>query len=388
MESDGKREYRVTEYGVEAGRKELQTEAVQNVIEICRKSGGGRIIFPKGEYYIGSIRLYSDMELHLESGAKVYGSRNYSDYSDFHVPSTLGYLNDEHYIRLWNLPKYYIYGIICAFGEKNVSVTGEKDSWIDGQDCRDQNGEEHFRGPMGIILSGCENVRLEGYTFINSANWSHQLDSCRNVSVRDITVLAGHDGLDLHHCTDVSVKDSRFETGDDCFAGYDVENLLVENCYINTACNAMRLGGHDIVFDRCVFEGPGHYPHISENTFDTHAVFKYYAIRPDTIRNDGGSIRIENSVISDVRTLFSYQYGKEELMQNNRPLRDIKLKNVSISGVKNKSVFKGNGEPCRIILENITLTGFSSLDELLVTDESVELEVRNMIYVQEKEDNA
>ena len=396
----GERSYLVTDHGVIPDLQELQTEAVQDVIERCRESGGGEIIFPAGRYQIGSIRLYSDMTVRLLRGACLCGSRDHRDYRDFHVPSTLGYLTDEHYIKLWNLPEYYIYGMICAFGEKNISIIGEADSRIDGQDCRDDNGEEHFRGPMGMIFSGCEDIHLEGYTFVNSANWSHQIDSCRNVSVRNVTILAGHDGLNLHHCTGVRVDHCRFETGDDCFAGYDVEDLKVRDCYINTACNAMRLGGYDILFERCVFEGPGHYPHISEGTYETHAVFKYYAMRPDTIRRDGGKIVIRDSSISDVRTLFSYHYGKEELMQNNRPLRDITLENVRISGVKKRSCFKGNGEECRLILKNVSLTVFKEdagredgltqrtaenrMRALFDTDEAVELLMENVSAEEQK----
>ena len=363
--------YVVTEHGVRPDVEELQTEAVQRLADLCRVRGGGEILFPRGEYHIGSIRLYSNTTLRLMEGARLVGSRDHRDYRDFHVPSTLGYLKDEHYVKLWNLPEYYIYGMICAYGEKNISIIGDKGSRIDGQDCRDENGEEHFRGPMGIIFSNCEKIRLEGYTFVNSANWSHQMDSCRDISVRNVTVLAGHDGLNLHHCTDIRVADCRFETGDDCFAGYDVEQLHVRNCYVNTACNALRLGGYDITFEDCIFEGPGHYPHISEGTYDTHALFKYYAIRPDVIRRDGGKILIRNCRVANVRNLFSYQYGREDLMQNNRPLRDLTLENVEISGVKQVSFFTGNGEPCLLTLRNVHLAGGGDIRDLIRTDESV-----------------
>lgn len=321
-------QYVVTEHGVLPDVEELQTEAIQRLADLCRDRGGGEILFPRGEYHIGSIRLYSNTILRLMEGASLVGSR-------------------------------------------------------DRQDYQDENGEEHFRGPMGIIFSNCEKIRLEGYTFVNSANWSHQMDSCRDISVKNVTVLAGHDGLDLHHCTDIRVDRCRFETGDDCFAGYDVEMLHVRNCYMNTACNALRLGGYDITFEECIFEGPGHYPHISEGSYDTHALFKYYAIRPDKIRRDGGKILIRNCRVSNVRTLFSYDYGREDLMQNNRPLRDLTLENVEISGVKQPSCFRGNREPCLLTLRNVQLRG-GDIRDLIRADESVVLCVEKT-NIQEKE---
>ena len=147
---------------------------------------------------------------------------------------------------------------------------------------------------MGIIFSRCRNVTLEGYTFKNSANWSHQLDSCTQVKIRGVSILAGHDGFNLHHCSHITAEDCRLETGDDCFAGYDVEDLTVRNCFLNTACNVMRLGGCKLLFDHCVIEGPGRYPHRSEGTYDTHALFKYYSIGPDVMRRDAENIRIKD----------------------------------------------------------------------------------------------
>lgn len=101
------------------------------------------------------------------------------------------------------------------------------------------------------------------------------------------------------------------------------------------------------------------------------AIFKYYAIRPDVIRRDGGKILIRNCRVANVRNLFSCQYGREDLMQNNRPLRDLTLENVEISGVKQVSFFTGNGETCLLTLRNVRLAGGDDIRNLIRTDESV-----------------
>ena len=160
-------------------------------------------------------------------------------------------------------------------------------------------------------------------------------------------------------------------------AGYDVQGLSVQNCYLNTACNALRLGGTDLIFDQCIFEGPGHYPHISENTYHTHALFKYYAIRPDQIRKEGSGIVIQNSEIKGIDRLFSYDYGKEELMQSQKPLRDITLKNCKISGLKTPGKFYGNGEICRLRMQNIECE-LERGQVLLETDSYIELSLEEV----------
>lgn len=370
----------VTDYGVTADKEELQTEGFQKAIEACKNAGGGEIVVPAGIYYIGSIRLYSNMTFHLLEGAKLYGSKDYRDYTDFHVPTTLRYVNDDDYIKAWHLPEYYIYAIICAFEEENITIVGEEDSLINGQDCLDPNGEEQFRGPMGIVLSKCKNICLQGYTFQNSANWSHQIDSCEHVRIEHLTILAGHDGLNLHHCSDIHVKFCRIETGDDCFAGYDIQNLTVENCYLNTACNALRIGGSKILFENCLFEGPGHYPHISEDTYDTHAVLKYYAMAADAVQEDGKDICLKNCQFCNVTKLFAYEHGKREWMQDGRPIRSVTIEHADISGISKESVFKGNGEAGELVLRDVTLSFEPKSGEasLLAIDDSISLILENV----------
>lgn len=371
----------VTDYGVIPDCGELQTGKIQAVIEACRNNGGGEIYFPPGSYCVGSLRLYSHMTLNLGQDATLIGSRNHGDYTDFHVPSTLGYLKDSYYIKAWNLPPYYIYGIVCAFEEENISIIGREGSMIDGQDCLDANGEEGFRGPMGIILCKCRNIHLEGYTFANSANWSHQLDSCNEVVIKNVTVVAGHDGFNLHHSKNIQVDECRIESGDDCFAGYDIENLEVSSCYVNTACNSMRIGGCGLRFRDCIFEGPGRYPHISENTYHTHAVFKYYSMRADRIENDGQDILFKDCLITGAAALLSYQYGKEGLHQDNRPLRSLVFEHSRITRIDHTSYFKGNGEPCRLEFRDCEID-FQGKDgeAFLEIDDSIELTMEQVYF--------
>ena len=345
---DNMKIWNVKEYGVLSYTKVLQTERIQRVIDMCHQEGGGEIIIPEGIYYIGSLRLYSHITLHLLKNAQLIGSQNKEDYTDLCVPTTLAYVNDSHYKEIWNLPSYYIYGILCAFNEHDISIIGEEGASINGQDCFDKNGEERFRGPMGIIFSSCQNIQLKGYTFINSANWSHQLDNCKHVDIQDVHIVAGHDGFNLHHCRGVHIFSCRIETGDDCLAGYDIHDLEVSSCYMNTACNVLRIGGKNIVIKDCQIEGPGHYPHLSEKTYETHCFFKYYSMNADNVECDS-DILIQDCTIVNIPRLLSYDYGKKEFMQDNKPLRKLLFQNVKIDTLSKISCFKGNGEKCDLI---------------------------------------
>ena len=63
------KDYRVTDYGVKANITEFQTAQIQAVLDLC-KEGGGKVIFPRGKYYISSLWMWSDTTLYLEKGAE------------------------------------------------------------------------------------------------------------------------------------------------------------------------------------------------------------------------------------------------------------------------------------------------------------------------------
>ena len=312
-------------------REGLDTAYIQEALDRCRESGG-EVVLEKGEWHIGSVRMYSNTTLRLSAGTTLIASNKIGDYENFHVPSTLGYLKSPWVIEAWNLPSHYILAPIVAFDAENVVVIGEPGSVIDGSDCFDPEGEEKFRGPMGMVFSKCRNVTLKGYTYRNSANWAHQIDSCTNVRMENVTVLAGHDGVNIHHCVGVLIENCDFRTGDDCVAGYNAENVIVRNCQLNTSCNSFRFGGRNLLVENCRFWGPGQFPHRVSGRHNTLCAFEYYAMCYDDVRVDSENWVIRNCTMENCDQLIDYRYGAD-FTHNARPLRDITFENVTITGM-------------------------------------------------------
>ena len=347
----------------------LQTAYIQAALD-SMKATGGELILEAGQWHIGSLRLYSGLTLHLASGCHLIGSDRIEDYQDFHVKSTLGYLNSAHVCKEWNLPTYYVNAMITAVDAEDVAVIGEPGSLIDGSDCVDPNGEEHFRGPMGMRFCRCCNVRLAGYTIQNTANWAHQMDSCRGIVIDGLTILAGHDGVNLHHCTGIVAKNCDLQTGDDCFAGYDVEHLLVQDCKLNTSCNSFRIGGRDIRVEGCRFWGPGEYPHRVSGRHNTLAAFMYYAMWYDTIRSDSTGWVIRNCTFDGVDRLFIYDHALWDHAAS--PLRDITLEHIQVTNLFHGSTFHPEaGVPLRITVRDFVLSWRENgpYDRLSVTED-------------------
>ena len=338
------------------GNSGFQTARIQDALDRCRDAGGGMVALAPGDYPIASLRLYSGTTLHLCAGAHLIASADWRDYTDFRVPTTLGYLRSPFLRTEWNLPDHYVNAPITAIDAENVTVEGEPGAWIDGSDCLDPGGEEHFRGPMGMVFCCCRGVTLRGYTYKNAANWCHQLDSCVNVVMEGVTVLGGHDGINIHHCVNVRITDCDFRTGDDCVAGYDAENILVRRCSLNTACNAFRLGGRNLLVEDCRIWGPGAYPHRSSGRHNTLFAFAYYAMHYDTCRFDSENWVIRRCTFENIDNFIYYNYGGD-WNHNARPLRDIALEDVKILGMLGAPILKTLPEaPLSVSMKNVTVT--------------------------------
>lgn len=372
-------------YKIESRYPEDQTQELRVVLNECSKQGGGAVEFDNGKFLISSVKLCSNLELKLSSSTAIIASEDINDYTDFKVPSTVGYAQNDYYINLWNIPKHYIMGIFVAYSMDNIKISGEEGSTIDGRNCFDPEGEEKFRGPMGMVFSQCTNIRLEGYEFINSANWSHQLDSCNKVVFNNVKVTAGHDGFNLHHCSNIEISNCDLKTGDDCVAGYDIENLYVSRCKLNTACNTFRVGGSNIVINNCKMYGPGLYPHLSKNTFYTHSILKYYSMEEERNRSNG-DITFKNCTVEEIDKLFSYDYGSKEKLQDGKPLSRLKFVNCTIDKLRDTTTIKAGIEPLLLNFDNTTVHNINSYKKpLFVIDEKVDIICNDSQFLGNKE---
>ena len=79
-------------------------------------------------------------------------------------------------------------------------------SLIDGSNCYDEEGEENYRGPHGVSIIRCKNIICKGYCIQHTGNWSHNVVQCSNLTVENITVKAGHDGVHMTVCENIKIK--------------------------------------------------------------------------------------------------------------------------------------------------------------------------------------
>ena len=75
------KEYNVLDFGARGDGNQIETSAIQKAIDACTLTGG-EVIFPAGDYILGTIYLKDNVTLHLQKGATILGSTNLDDYPE------------------------------------------------------------------------------------------------------------------------------------------------------------------------------------------------------------------------------------------------------------------------------------------------------------------
>src|SRR5436305_9421425 len=112
------RDFPVTRYGARGDGRTRADAGIRAAIAACAAAGGGRVLVPAGDYPTGAIRLRSNVNLHLEEGARLRFSTDPRDYPLVHTR--------------WEGMELINYSpLLYAYRERNVAITGK--GMIDGQ---------------------------------------------------------------------------------------------------------------------------------------------------------------------------------------------------------------------------------------------------------------
>jgi len=282
----------------------LSTDIIQKAVDQCAAKGGGTVRLTAGTYRSGTIELKSNVTIKLDKNVLLNGSEKYSDYK-----------NDAFF-----------------YGRDISGVTIEGEGVIDGVDCYNPRGEEGFRGPHCIRLINCKNIKLEGNTIKNSANWAINCRHCSLGIVTNVTIRGGHDGLHTRFCDNFNVKGCDFRTGDDAFAGNDNRDFKISDCMVNTSCNGFRLGCMNLTVKHCTLWGPGESVHKIQKRNNMLSAFVHFSPKDENPVLQSGNWIIEDIIVRNVDHFFVYNF-KDGLWQTGQPFTNVKFDDIRASGI-------------------------------------------------------
>jgi len=262
-------DYDIRAYGAIPGREKNCALAIQAAIDACMHNGGGRVLIPAGEYTAGSIRLKSNVELHLQAGAVLRSS-----------------LRPNEITKLDGSPALREDG--CFLGASHASnITLSGTGIIDGQGkavfSAENTGDPFNECPMRCaafrprltLFEDIENLTVRDITFRDAALWTLHMAGCRHVRVTGIRILnddrgANNDGIDPDCCQDVLISGCMIHTGDDAIVvktTHDMaalygscERIVITGCILHSRDSALKIGTEThapirhVIFSDCVIQ--------------------------------------------------------------------------------------------------------------------------------------
>jgi len=278
--------YNVRDYGAKGNGTDLDHGAINKAIEECTVAGGGQVYVPAGTYLCGSIRMKSNVELHLAAGCTILAAPGSMKVYDESEPfDGTAYQDGGH--------TYFHNSLIWADGEQNIAITGR--GMIDGKGLTKKDTEKGGKLQGGSIGTGdkaiafklCRNILIRDVTIYRGGHFAIIITGCDIGTIDNVLIDTNRDGIDIDCCRYITVSNTKVNTPhDDAIvlkASYALkkpvpcEHIAVTNCVItgfkigtlldgtnqpepvNWVCGRFKLGTEsnggykDIALSNCTF---------------------------------------------------------------------------------------------------------------------------------------
>lgn len=319
--------YNVRDYGAKGDGNALVHVAINKAIEAATKDGGGQVVLTAGTYLCGSIRLKSNIDLHLMAGAKILAApAEMKAYDKSEVFGGPEYQDGGH--------TYFHNSLIWAEGQQNVSITGH--GMIDGEGLTKRDTEKAGNvqggsigtGDKAIALKLCRNVTIRDITIFRGGHFAIITTGCDIGTIDNVTIDTNRDGIDIDCCKYFTVSNTKVNTPND-------DAIVLKSSY---ALKRPVLCEH-ILITNCVVTGYKLGTFLSGEYIPEKVNWVCGRIKLGTESNGG----YRNITISNCTCMWSSGLAFEEVDQGR--MENITVSNVSLSHVHHYPIYITTG--CR-----------------------------------------
>jgi polygalacturonase len=229
-------------FGAVGEGKSNDSPAINRAIEAAASSGGGNVRIRAGSYVCFSIRLKSNVALVLEQNATIIAAEPPS--------SGEGGFDAAEAKTAWN--DYQDYGhnhwhnsLIWGEGLENVSILGPGLIWGRGLS-RGWGAGPVAESPgvanKAIALKNCRNVILRDFSILKGGHFGILATGVDNFTIDNLKIDTDRDGIDIDCCRNVRVSNctvnSPWDDGICPKSSYALgyaratENVTITNCYL------------------------------------------------------------------------------------------------------------------------------------------------------------
>ena len=230
------------DFGAKHDGKTKDTAALQAAIDACAGKGGV-VHLHDGSYLTGTLRLKSDLVVHIDPSAQILGTQDDADYPTQSPPT------DN--TQLLNCRKALLYAESVSNlrieGTGAINGNGNPPQWIGPSTLHPEATR-----PMAFFAVKSKNITLKDITLEHAAMWglvNMEVDGLTIDHVDVESVYSGNrDGIDVVDCHHVLIQNSTIHSEDDsiCIKSgtrYGVDDVQVKNCTVSSViANALKFG--------------------------------------------------------------------------------------------------------------------------------------------------
>jgi polygalacturonase len=231
----------VRKLGAVGDGKAIDSTAVNTAIDEVAARGGGVVHFPPGTYACYTIRLKSNVSLHLETGATILAASG-SGYDNAEPQDAASEAYQDYGHNHWRN------SLIWGEGVHDIAIFGRGLIWGKGlsrglgSDRDLPKSDEPGVGNKAIALKNCHNVLLRDFSILQGGWFALLATGVDNLTIENVLVDTNRDGFDIDCCRNVHVSNCTVNSPWDdgicpksSFAlGYAraTENVTITSCYV------------------------------------------------------------------------------------------------------------------------------------------------------------
>jgi len=239
--------YNIEDFGAVGDGKTINTVAINRAIDEAAKHGGGTVFFPAGQFVSFTIHLKSNISLYLDQGAVLIGGtpENGIGY-DAHDPKPPYHMYQDFGHTNWRN------SLIWGEGLQNISILGQGLIWGKGLRSHSKYTDPKGSGVKAIALKLCRNVNIRDISILHGGHLAISTTGVDNLTIDNVKADCDRGAFDIDCCKNVKVSNCTVSSPDDgiCLKssfglGYAraTENVAITNCQMSNYDEGTLLDG-------------------------------------------------------------------------------------------------------------------------------------------------
>jgi polygalacturonase len=326
VQAQNKLIFNVKDYGAKGDGINLDSKAINSTIDAAANAGGGQVYIPAGNYLSGSIHLKSHIALYLEQGANIIAtageSNNEYDQEEATVNTT--YQDSGH--------SHFHNSLIWGEELVDISITGPGEIWGKGLLKDYKKGSKLAN--KAITLYKCRNVIIRDISILHGGWFGILATGVDNLTIDNVKEDTNRDGMDIDCCKNVRVSN--------CFVNSPYDDGI---CLKSTFALGIARNTENVTITNCQVSGydegtllDGTYQRTENKQYGFHPTGR---IKLGTESNGG----FKNVTISNC--VFDYCRGLALETVDGAKLEDVAINNITMRDVVNDPIFLRLGSRMR-----------------------------------------